>query len=100
MNVYEIDDGEQWWYAAESKEDALRQYVQPLVAENTDLSDLPSVFEKEGCILPCTWEEMEITELPSDAVLPVTQDDGVTVVKKTAAEWASDGPGLIAATIW
>ena len=100
MNVYEIDDGEQWWYAAVSKEDALRQYVEPLMPEGTDLSNLQSVFEQEKYMLPCPWEEISVEEVPADKELSVTQEDGKTVIKKTAAEWAADGPGLIAATVW
>ncbi len=96
MNVYQIDDGEQWWVAAETKEQALRIYLEPLVIEGTDLSDLSKVKIDE----PCPLEEIEVEEVPPERIIPVTQDDGVTVVRKTAAEWASDGEGLIAASVF
>jgi hypothetical protein len=98
MNVYEIDDGEQWWFAAESKDEALRLYLEPLVPEGTDLSDLSKVLVDH--LLDCPVDEIEVNEVPLETELSVTQDDGVTVIKKTAFEWAADGAGLIAATVW
>ena len=99
MNIYEIDDGEQWWYAAESKERALQLHIEPLVPEGTDLSDLSKV--DEGKYLPCLISEMEVSELSSETVLPVRQDDedGI-IIEKTAAEWAAEGEGLVGCTVW
>jgi hypothetical protein len=97
MNVYELDDGEQWWYAAESKESALRLHLQPLVKEGTDLSDLSKVDVKD---LYCSIDEIEITELKPETILPVFSEDKNETVSQTAAEWALEGEGLIACTVW
>lgn len=97
MKVFELDDGEQWWYAAESKENALRLHLQPLLKEGTDLSDLSKVDVKD---LYCSIEEIEITELSPETILPVFSEDKNETVSQTAAEWALEGEGLIACTVW
>lgn len=96
MNVYELDDGEQWWYAADSEEDAIRQHLDPLVPPGTDLSDLSKVDVKD---ILCPLEEIEVTQWQPESKLRVRQDDG-SYVEKTAREWAEEGKGCIACTVW
>jgi hypothetical protein len=95
MNVYEIDDGEQWWYAAQSKDDALRLHLEPMVRPGTDLTDLSKVDVRN---LPCSIAEMVVSEISSETILPVQMDE--ELISKTAAEWASEGCGLIACTVY
>jgi hypothetical protein len=96
MNVYEIDDGEQWWYVAESKDHALKQHIEPLVRSGTDISDLSKI---DDTYLPCLIDEMEVKEWSPDSILKIIhEDDGL--IEKTAAEWAKNGAGLIGSTVY
>jgi len=96
MNVFEIDDGEQWWYVAKTKEDALRLHLEPLVRPGTDLSNIYNVDSRD---LPCPIDEMEVTQWPPESILIVREEDD-TLMEKTAAEWAAEGEGLIACTVY
>ena len=89
--VFEVDDGEQHWYSAESKDDALNQHFEPLRDPKTGNLDL----ESHGI-----YDEIEVCQMSNETVLPVTQEDGKTVIRKTAREWASEGKGLVACTVW
>jgi len=101
MNVYELDDGEQWWYSAESVDRVLEMHIEPLVPEGTTLKDLRESEDKQNKYLSCLLEEIEITEIPPDTKLPVAMDDDRdAVVEKTAAQWAEEGEGLIGCTVW
>lgn len=96
MKVYEIDDGEQWWYAADSEDEALKMHLQPLVPGG-NVDDLQSIDEKH---LPCKLDEIDVTELPDDKVLKVYDEENDCHVEKTTAEWAAEGKGFIAGTVW
>lgn len=86
LKLWEVDDGEQYWYSAETRERALELHLEPLKNSDGTYGELP-----------CSIEEMEVTELSPETVLPVRQDDA-EVVRKTAAEWANEGEGFVATT--
>jgi len=90
LAVYEVDDGEQHWYAAESREDALNQHLEPLRSPKT--GEITEWSQEE-------IDEFDVRQLSSDTVLPVRQEDN-SVVTKTAEEWCADGKGLIASTVY
>lgn len=92
LKIWEIDDGEQSWYSAESKEEALEMYLEPL--RN------PKTGEVDKDQLACLVEEIEVKELPQDAVLPVRNEDDGTTVEKTVREWAAEGKGMVATTAY
>ena len=100
MNVYQLDDGEQHFYAAETKEAAIRMHLEPLFPPGGLPDDLSTVNDKIEYNLGCKLEEIEVGELPPDRELPVRDEDTDTVQRKTAAEWASEGAGLIATTAY
>ena len=89
MDIYEVDDGEQHWYAAASKKDALKLHLEPLLTPDGILEDY------HGIIL----DEIVVKQLAPETILPVCQDDG-TKITKTAAEWAAEGEGLVGSTVW
>ena len=88
LSIWEVDDGEQHWYSAESRERALAMHLEPLTNQ-------AGVLDEDS--LGCKVEDIEIDRLSDDTVLPVNvEDEGV--VRKTAAEWAADGEGLVGTT--
>lgn len=87
LKLWEIDDGEQWWYSAETRERAIELHLEPLKRADG------------GCDLPCEMDELEVTELSPDKKLSVRQDDD-SLVERTAAEWAAEGEGFVAGTVW
>lgn len=100
MKVFNVDDSEQWWYAAESADHALRLHLEPIIGKNLP-EDLTSINDKVEKNCGYRIEDIEISELSPDTVLKVRSEDDNTVEEKTAAEWAADGiPGLIACTVY
>lgn len=84
FRLWKIDDGEQWWYSATTKEDALGMHMFELIECGME--------DEED-------EEVDIDEVPFDTIVPVSNEDG-TVIRKTSKEWAFDGKGLVASTIF
>ena len=81
LRLWEIHDGEKHWYAASSKEDALRQHVKEFgIAE----------------------EEIDkIIQINDDIVLPVREAIGDYILRQTAKEWCLDiGRGLVGSTAY
>ena len=91
MKIWELDDGEQHWYAANTRDEVMEMHVEP-IRKGDGTVDFKGEFGMEE-------DEIEITALSDDTVLPVRQDDG-SVISKTAAEWAVDGMGPVASTAW
>lgn len=87
LKLWEIDDGEQWWYSAETRERAIELHMEPLKKADGTYD------------LPCELDELEVTEYSSDTKLKVRQDDD-SYVEQTAAEWAAGGEGPVACTVW
>lgn len=79
LRLWNIDDGEQWWYSSATKKEALEMHMEEML---------------EGGI---EEEEMLIYEVSPDTMVSVRNEDG-TNTKKTASEWASDGKRLVAST--
>jgi len=44
--------------------------------------------------------EVDITEVAPETIISVRNEDDGKVIHKTAAEWASDGKGLVASTLF
>jgi hypothetical protein len=98
LHLYEVDDGEQYWYVAESKEEATKMHLEPLLGYYpNDLLNIPDDHKK---MMNCEVSEMEITEWEDTKLLEVGSEEDSSVVKKTAGEWAADGKGFIACTVW
>lgn len=95
LALWEVDDGEQWWYSAAYKEDALKMYLEPFLP--TGISDLSKIDEE---YLPCPIAEIEINRVDDDANLPIRQEETGKVVTKTAKEWAAEGAGPVASTVY
>ena len=91
LKMWEIDDGERTWYCAESREEAMEMYLEPLTnAEGVvDLTQLG-----------CSPDEIEVTEVSSETRLPIRDEDTGQTVWKTATEWCADGKGLVASTAY
>lgn len=98
LHVFEVDDGEQWWYAAPNADAALRMHLEPLCGKDLP-DDLSMLTEDQLCHLDCEIDEIEVRELPDDEMLRVSEDGG-EAVEKTALEWVEDGAGFIAGTVW
>jgi hypothetical protein len=83
-HIYHVDDGENWWYSAESEEAALAMHKAPM---------------SEG-----EWKDIEeettVKQEPDDKILKVHNEDDDTRVEKTCAEWAGETEGFIATTCW
>lgn len=80
LSLWLIDDGERWWYAASSKKRALEMH-------SVEIDD----DDMEG---------ISIEKVPSEKIVIVRDEDSGMSVAKTAAEWAADGEGLVASTIF
>ena len=85
LHLWKLDDGERHWYVASSKRETLLMHLGPLSPCDGDL--------------PCLVEEVEITQVSDDTVLPVRDEDD-EVVNKTAREWCKNGKGLVASTCY
>lgn len=90
MRLWLIDDGERHWYSAYSKEDAFEQYCEPLRGKDGELW------------LPCDQEEITVEEVAGDTIVSVVMVDdiGQPTVRKTAAQWAMDGRGMVASSVY
>lgn len=96
LHVFEIDDGEQSWYAAHTSDEALKMHLEPLVGFFPE--DVSTIPEKD---LPCSLDKIEVRQLPDDEVLKVVDEDNdMKPIERTAAEWAADGKGFVACTCW
>ena len=98
LNLYEIDDGEQWIYCAESKDEALKMYLELLVSpipENLD--------EIDDSLLPIPLKEIEVSKLDNTKMLSVANIEGPNgdiTVEKTVFEWSLEGKGCVCSTVW
>lgn len=92
-HVFEIDDGEQTWIVAETKDEALREYLKAFVNKVPD--DLTTIDSK---YLHCLLDEIKVTQWEDDSVLKVYDEDDRVMQEKTAAEWAAEGKCIIACT--
>lgn len=103
MKLFELEDGETWWYAAESEDAALRMHLEPIVGPNLP-EDLSTIEEKIEYHTGCTLSEISITELAPEETLKIRMENDETgkeeLVEKTAAEWAADGAGFVACTVY
>lgn len=81
LRLWCIDDGEQWWYSAVSKEEALEMHTEEMLEGDIDEA------------------EVLVHEVSSDTIIVVTNEDGIDV-KNPASKWASDGKGLVASTLF
>jgi hypothetical protein len=78
LRIWHIYDGEQWWYSAFTKEEALEMHSIEMFGD----------------------EELEITEVSPETIIPVRNEDTGKTELKTAKEWADDGKGMVASTIF
>lgn len=81
LRLWHIDDGEQWWYSAVSKKEALEMHTEEILEGDIDES------------------EILIHEVASDTMVIVINKQGVDI-RKPASEWASNGKGLVASTLF
>ena len=89
MNVYKIDDGdEQHWFAAETAGAAVDCWI------NT-YSGMDGMDAIEGSPLTIV-----VVREPNDKQMKVNSDDGSPAQTKTMREWAKDGAGMVASTVW
>ena len=94
LGIYEIDDGEQWLYCAESESEAMEMYLEPLIGHvniDTDSAD--------SKLLPVPMSELRVSMLPMNRILNIRNDEDVSV-SKTVEEWAKDGKGCVGGTVW
>ena len=76
--LFEVDDGEQHWYSAESFDEAARMH-----------SKLHGIG----------WTKTN--RVDPDKLIAVRQEDVcLPAIVKTAAEWAAEGKGLVASTVY
>lgn len=91
FKLWEVDDGENHYYSATSKEQALELHLEPLRDVNGEVEDY---------MIGCKIDEIKITEISDDIEIPIWNEDDNQTTKKTAAEWAVEGPGFVASTVW
>lgn len=83
-HLYMVDDGEKHWYSAESAAEATQMH-----------------FSLYGDDYGYDKEEIDIIEVNPNKVIFVMNDDmDRRVVKKTASEWAAEGKGFVASTLY
>lgn len=104
MKLYELSDGEQWWYVAESEDAALRMYLEPIVCLTGESlpEDLSDIEEKLEFYTGCTLDDISITEIAPEETLKVKVENetGEEVVEKTATEWCEGDVGLVASSVY
>lgn len=98
LNLYEIDDGEQQIFCAESKDEALRMYLEVLI------SSVPENLEEiDDDSLPVPFKDIQVSILDKDQVLKVQNVEGPNgdeLVEKTVFEWTLEGKGCVCGTVW
>lgn len=92
--VFMVDDGEQWWYSAKTGREALLMYLEPFVGK------VDSIAEVDDSILPVSLDDIYVEEMDPEKTLSVRMDDTNETVEKTFAEWAKEGPGPIASSVY
>ncbi len=104
MKLYELSDGEQWWYVAESEDAALRMYLEPIICGTGETlpEDLSSIEDKIEFHTGCTLDDISITEIAPEETLKikVENETGEEIVEKTALEWCQSDFGLIASSVY
>ena len=93
--LFEIDDGEQTWISAESRDEALRMYLEQLVGEVPE--DMSKVDQRQ---FNCPFDEITVKQLDNDLIVPVRIEDTDEVEKKTAEEWAREGKSFVACSCY
>src|ERR1700759_2117152 len=86
-----IEDGaETFWVVAAAEDDA-----RAVMSENGMLED-----ESDPAVCDC--ERAQFEQMPDDNVLAVRDEDAdpIARVVKTCEQWASDGRGYFAGTVW
>lgn len=92
LSLWLIDDGERHWISAQTKEEAFRYYCEPLCDSSGNIDE---------AWLPCDKEEICVEKVADITPVPVRMiDEGNHTVTKSAAEWAADGEGLVASTVY
>ncbi len=92
LNLYQIDDGEQQIFCAESEDEALRMYLELLISpvpENLDEID--------------ELKEVEISKLDNTKMLSIANIEGPNgdmTVERTVFEWSLEGKGCVCSTVW
>lgn len=99
MKLYILDDGEIWWYVADSKEDLIRQHLDHLVGDIPD--EFQTLEEKLEFHLSVKLEDLYILEMQPTDKLSLNNSYTGELVEKTAKEWVeSEGRGLIAGSVY
>ena len=93
LHLWEVDDGEQHWYAASSAERALELHFEPLRDPKTGKVDCWNDLGIEE-------EKIEVNQVPDTKILTVRSDDTGEDEKKTALEWCQEGEGIVATTFY
>lgn len=97
LKLWLIDDGEQHWYSAESKNEALEIHLKLFISNFSSLSEIDDdELEME---IGCRLSEIDIERVNDAKMLSVdTHDHGM--IEKSAKEWAADGKGCVASTVY
>jgi len=86
LHLWLVDDGEQHWFSANSEDNARQMYYDSYGGEEW---------------LPCEIEEILVERVDDEEMLSVRLDEGSgPEVTKTAKEWADDGKGMVASTVY
>lgn len=97
LHVYEIDDGERHFYAAESQDAALRMYLEAFIPNLPEsLHDIPT---DKLHYLPVRLDEIEIYRKDDEVPFIVRNEKGEDEVK-TFGEWAALGAGCVASSCY
>ena len=83
------DGGEEYWYCAETQEEALEMHLEPLTRE-------------DGIVDHDELDKIEFLETVSDSEssLPMFDEKTGKTVSKNVGELISEGKGFVAATCW
>lgn len=106
LYVFEVDDGEQHWYAAHDKNEALQMYLEPLLGK-TDyermLNGCPtySIDEVLQRDVGVKLEELDINQCNDETMVSIYDEADDHSEIKSFRQWADDnGAGFLASTCW
>lgn len=95
MQVFHIDDhGDNYWFVANSVNDALRMHVEPMLGYYPD--DLATIDESK---LNSPLSSVNVIQIPENQYIAVRDEETDLLETKRASEWAASGPGLLASDV-
>ena len=90
VNLYHVHDGEDHWYAATSKDEAINFHAEPFQNSKTGKVN----WDDMGCYR----EDLEVSIIHPDRKISFYNENEI-LVTKTAKEWCEEGNCFVATTV-